>query len=59
MDEKSLAKTVREVVKEELTTFKQEVATKEDLKVFATEEDLKVYANKGGIGGGRKTDTTV
>jgi hypothetical protein len=46
MDEKALVKMVREVVREELNTFRQEVATKEDLKVFATKEDLKAFATK-------------
>lgn len=40
MDEKVLAETIREVVREELNAFKQEVATKEDLKAFATKEDF-------------------
>ena len=40
MDENTLAKLIRDVVKEELNTFKQWIATKEDLKVFATKEDF-------------------
>jgi hypothetical protein len=40
MDENTLIKIIREVVKEELNTFKQDVATKEDLKAFATKEDF-------------------
>jgi len=46
MDENTLARLIRDVVKEELNTFKQEVATKEDLKAFATKEDLKAFATK-------------
>lgn len=41
MDENTLAKLISDVVKEELNTFKQEVATKEDLKIFATKEDIE------------------
>ena len=41
MDENTLAKLVREAVKEELNVFKQETATKEDLKAFATKEDIE------------------
>ena len=40
MDEKALVEMVRGVVREELNTFRQEVATKEDLKAFATKEDF-------------------
>ncbi len=40
MDENALIKIIRESVKEELNTFKQEVATKENLKAFATKEDF-------------------
>lgn len=40
MDEKALAKMVKDAVKEELNAFKQEVVTKEDLKAFATKEDF-------------------
>jgi hypothetical protein len=40
MDENTLIKMIREVVKEELNTFKQDVATKEDLNLFATKEDF-------------------
>lgn len=40
MDENTLVKLVRDVVKEELHAFKQQVATKEDLKIFATKEDF-------------------
>ena len=47
MDEKALVEMVRGVVREELNTFRQEVATKEDLKAFATKEDLKAFATKG------------
>jgi hypothetical protein len=46
MDEQTLVKMVREVVKEELNTFKQEVATKEDLRAFATKDDLRAFATK-------------
>lgn len=41
MDEKVIGKIIRDIVKEELTTFKQEVATKEDLRAFATKEDIE------------------
>ncbi|MEW6419182.1 MAG: hypothetical protein AB1480_13885 [Nitrospirota bacterium] len=41
MDENTLARLVREVLKEELNAFKQAFATKEDLKVFATKEDIE------------------
>jgi hypothetical protein len=41
MDENTLIKMIREVVKEELNTFKQDVATKEDLKIFTTKEDIE------------------
>ena len=46
MEEKVFAEVVRAIVKEELNSFKQEVATKEDLKAFATKEDLKVFITK-------------
>ncbi len=46
MDEKSLEKLVRDVIREEIDSFRQEVATKEDLKAFATKEDLKAFATK-------------
>jgi hypothetical protein len=46
MDENTLAKIIRDIVKEELSVFKQDVATKEDLKAFATKEDLKAFATK-------------
>lgn len=46
MDENTLARLIRDVVKEELNAFKQEVATKEDLKAFTTKEDLKAFATK-------------
>lgn len=49
MDENTLAKLISDVVKEELNTFKQEVATKEDLKAFATKDDLKTFAAKEDI----------
>ena len=41
MDEKTLLEIVRKAVKEEFNLFRQEMATKEDLKAFATKEDLK------------------
>ncbi|MBC7189625.1 hypothetical protein H5U35_05360 [Candidatus Aerophobetes bacterium] len=41
MDEKTLLEIVKKAVREEFNLFKQEVATKEDLKAFATKEDLK------------------
>ncbi|MEW6161787.1 MAG: hypothetical protein AB1606_00470 [Nitrospirota bacterium] len=50
MDEKALVEMVRGVVREELNTFRQEVATKEDLKAFATKEDIKVFATKEDFG---------
>lgn len=46
MDEKAIAKMVREVVREELNVFKQDVATKEDLKAFATKEDFLEFEGR-------------
>lgn len=46
MDEKAFEKLIREVIKEESDLFRQEAATKEDLKAFATKEDLKAFATK-------------
>ncbi len=46
MDEKTLMEIIRKAVREEFNLFKQEVATKEDLKAFATKEDLKAFATK-------------
>ena len=47
MDENNtMVRLIRDIIKEELNAFKQEVATKEDLKQFATKEDLKQFATK-------------
>lgn len=46
MDEKAIAKMVKEVVREELNVFKQDVATKEDLKAFATKEDFLEFEGR-------------
>ncbi|MGQ9569973.1 MAG: hypothetical protein ACUVUQ_03835 [Thermodesulfovibrionales bacterium] len=46
MDEKVLEKLVRTMIREEIDSFRQEVATKEDLKNFATKDDLKAFATK-------------
>ncbi|MDW7973613.1 MAG: hypothetical protein RMI01_10535 [Thermodesulfovibrio sp.] len=40
MDEKVLLEIVRKAVRDELNIFRQEMATKEDLKAFATKDDL-------------------
>jgi hypothetical protein len=54
MDENTLAKIIRDIVKEELSVFKQDVATKEDLEKLrsemATKEDLKAFATKEDFG---------
>ncbi len=46
MDEKGLTNLIRDVLREELVAFKEEVATKEDLKAFATKDDLKAFPTK-------------
>jgi hypothetical protein len=46
MDEKSLEKLIKEVIKEEFDLLRREVTTKEDLKAFATKEDFLEFERR-------------
>jgi len=46
MDEKGIARLLKEIISDELKIIRAEMATKDDLKAFATKEDLKDFARK-------------
>ena len=49
MDEKGIARLLKEIISDELKIIRAEMATKDDLKAFATKEDLKDFARKQDI----------